>query len=394
MIAYFDCKQGIAGDMIIASLLDAGVDEQAFRTELSKINLRNYDINIFETKRCNIRAKRFEVIVPEKQHHHRNLVEIENIIKNSTLNDKIKSQTCDIFNKLAKAEAHVHSCDISDVHFHEVGAIDSIIDIIGACICFELLNIHKIFYSKIATGTGTVKTAHGMLPIPAPATAELLKGKQISEGHSDTELATPTGVAIITTLGRQITSMPEIELVNIGYGAGSREHAYYPNILRLFVGRENISEQTETDEISVISFNIDDSTAEHAGLIAEKLFEHGAIDVIQIPAYMKKSRLGTKFEILAKLSDEFKLINLILSESTSFGVRISRQSRYKLKRKIVKIKLQEGQAAVKLGLLDEKIVQIAPEYEDCRKLADISGRNFREVYARILELARETYYND
>jgi len=394
MIAYFDCQSGIAGDMIIAALLDTGIDEQRFKNELNKLSLKDYKIKIYDTKRCNIRSKRFEVIIADKQHNHRNLADITNIIESSKLSTDIKISACSIFNKLAEAEAFVHNCDVANVHFHEIGAIDSIIDIVGACICFDLLKPDKILYSKIATGTGTVKSAHGLLNVPAPATAKLLQGKLICSGQSENELATPTGVAIITTLGQQISDIPEMQLINIGYGAGSREIREYPNTLRVFLGNENIENIAETDEISVISFNIDDSTAEHSAMLAEKLFACGATDVIQLPAYMKKSRPGIKFEILTHIANERRLVETILSESTTFGVRISRQRRYKLKRKILTIQLPEGKVAVKLGFLNDKLVQIAPEYEDCRKLADRTKTNFRQVYASILELARKKYYNN
>ncbi len=394
MIGYFDCERGIAGDMIIAAMLDAGVKEGEFLRELKKLNLSGYDIKIYQAKRCNIRAKRFDVIVTDKQEHHRNLSDITEIIKSSSLSDCTKARSLEIFNKLGQAEAKVHGCDISDIHFHEIGAIDSIIDIVGACICIEQLEIDRIFYSKIATGKGTIKCAHGLLPVPAPATAELLTGKRIFTGQGEGELSTPTGVAIITSLGEQLRAMPEMELIDVGYGAGAREYQEQPNVLRVFVGKEQAEDLSDTDEISVISFNVDDCTAEHSGFLVDKLFENGALDVIQIPAYMKKSRSGTKFEILSRLSDEPNIIQTILTTGTSFGIRISHQKRYKLKRKIIEIRSNGQTVSVKLGLLGEKLVQIAPEYEDCRKLSELTGENFRQVYARILELARKTYYND
>ncbi len=394
MIAYFDCTRGIAGDMIIAALLDAGVDGDQLIRELEKLNLADYRVEISDTARCHIHSKQFKVIVTGEQKEHRHLGRIIDIIEKSELSETVKSRACAVFERLGRAEAQVHNIDISKVHFHEVGAIDSIIDIVGACICFELMGIDEIFYSKIAVGSGTVKCAHGILPVPAPATVKLLEGKRVYAGPGDGELTTPTGSAIITTVGTQKIDLPELELSAVGYGAGSRDSAEYPNVLRVFIGNKNTDNRLETDEISVISFNIDDSTAEHTGLLVEQLLASGVLDVIQVPAYMKKSRAGIKIEVLTKIADEHKIAEMILSQGTSFGVRISHQYRYKLKRKIVRIELPEGNVSVKLGLLGEKLVQIAPEFEDCKRIAEINGRNFREVYACALELARQAHYNE
>jgi len=290
--------------------------------------------------------------------------------------------------RLGEAEAKVHGCSVAEVHFHEVGAVDAIVDIVGACICLDLLKADAVLYSTVAVGSGQVKVAHGTLPVPAPATAELLMGRQITAGNRTGELATPTGAAIWTALGTQEVRLPELQLQAVGYGAGTRDDPDHPNVLRVLVGRRE-TQKAETDEIAVLHFNVDDITAEHLGWLAERILANGALDVVQIPAFMKKNRAAAVVQVLAPVAKEAELAEFILTQSTSFGLRIAREKRCKLAREFLVVVLPEGKVRVKLGYHAGKLVQIAPEFEDCRKIAERTGVNYRQLYARAAELARQ-----
>ncbi len=390
MIAYFDCTNGVAGDMVVAALIDAGAPWAELKQQLAGLTLSGYSINVTDVTRAGIRAKHFQVASENAHHHHQNLNSIREIIQAATLPDPVKANAVKVFTRLAEAEAHVHHCSIDEIHFHEVGAIDSIVDIVGACIGLELLGVKTVHFSKIAVGSGQVTCAHGQLPVPAPATAKLLEGQTICSGDGTGELATPTGAAILTALGTQHLDMPELTLKATGYGAGTREDPNHPNVVRVFLG-ETESQGTQMDEVCVISFNVDDITAEHLAFVADRLFAKGALDVIQIPAFMKKGRSGTLVQVLSPLDKEKELAEFILTQSTSFGLRLSHEKRYKLAREFIVIVLPEGKVRVKLGYFGEKLAQISPEFEDCRKIAERTGLNFRHLYARATELARQEF---
>jgi pyridinium-3,5-bisthiocarboxylic acid mononucleotide nickel chelatase len=392
MIAYFDCTNGVAGDMLVAALVDAGVPWPELQEQLAGLNLPGYTLTLADVTRSGIKAKHFQVALDHHHHHHRGLNDITQIIQNASLPAQVKANAVKVFTTLAQAEAHVHNCPIADVHFHEVGAVDSIVDIVGTCIGLELLGIKTIHFSKIAVGAGHVKSAHGLLPVPAPATAKLLENQIIHAGDRTGELATPTGAALLTALGSQRLDLPELALKAIGYGAGTRDDPSHPNVVRVFLGRIE-SQAAQTDEISVISFNVDDITAEHLAFVADQLFAKGALDVLQIPAFMKKGRSATLVQVLSPLEKEKDLVEFILTQSTSFGLRLTHEKRYKLARDFIVIVLPEGKVRVKLGYLGEKLVQISPEFEDCRKIAERTGLNFRHLYARATELARQELEN-
>jgi uncharacterized protein (TIGR00299 family) protein len=388
MIAYFDCTSGVAGDMIVAALINAGASFDELKKQLAGLNLSGYTINAADVTRAGLKAKHFQVTLEHHHHHHRGLNDITQIIQNAGLSDQVKTNAVKVFTTLAQAEAHVHNCPINDVHFHEVGAVDAIVDIVGACIGMELLGIKTVQFSKIAVGSGQVKSAHGMLPVPAPATAKLLENQVIYSGDRTGELATPTGAAILTALGAQLPQMPELKLKAVGCGAGSKDDPHHPNVVRVFLGQSE-TQAAQTDEVTVISFNVDDITSEHLAYAVDQLLSRGALDVIQIPAFMKKGRSATLVQILAPLGKENDLVEFILTQSTSFGLRLTHEKRYKLARDFIVIVLPEGKVRVKLGYCGEKLVQISPEFEDCRKIAERTGQNFRHLYARATELARQ-----
>jgi hypothetical protein len=397
MIAYFDCSNGAAGDMIVASLIDAGADWHRFCDMMAGLKLEGYQIEIDDVKRAGLRARYFLVKLdkPGEEGHahghplHRDLQSIVDIIHRAKLPGQVKERAVKVFTRLAVAEAHAHGSEISEVHFHEVGALDAIVDIVGACVALELLGIRKIYYSKVAVGGGQVKGSHGVLPVPAPATAALLEGQVIESGNREFELTTPTGAAILTTLGEQRVHMPEIALTKNGYGAGAKDDPHYPNVLRVMVGEAMEVGVSKADAVTVLTFGVDDMTGEHLGYLAERLMKKGALDVAQIPMYMKKGRPAVRVEVLAEPGKVDELTEEILKQSSTFGLRLSQHQRVKLEREFVVVILPEGKIRVKLGKLAGLVVQISPEYDDCRNAADRSDGNFGRIYARAEELARQ-----
>jgi uncharacterized protein (TIGR00299 family) protein len=418
----------MAGDMIVASLIDAGANFEQFQQMLGELHLEGYTIDLEQVRRGGIRAKHFRVNLghehphehththqhenhehshPHKHEHkhahdheshqhthsraheHRDLNAIIDIIQRANLPERVKTRAINIFNRLGYAEAHVHGCDISQVHFHEVGAVDAIVDIVGACIALELLDVETLYFSKVAVGSGQVTGSHGVLPIPAPATAKLLEGCVIDSAGRTGELATPTGAAILTTLGEQKVFMPELNLKTIGYGAGTRDDAHHPNVLRVMLAEQSSAGRMQVDEVTSLIFGVDDITGEHLGYLSEQLMSRGALDVAQIPMYMKKGRSAVRVEVLAGAEKVDELIEYILTQGTTFGLRVDRHQRVKLSRDFVAVILPEGKIRVKLGMFDGKVVQIAPEYDDCRNAAERSGKNFRDIYLRASEQARQ-----
>lgn len=379
MLAYFDCFSGLAGDMIVAALLDAGADHPTFRNELTKLNLPEFDVEITPVRRAGLAAKLFTVSRPPTD-EHRSLSQILTIIHDSTLSDRVKRHATDIFRRLADAEAKVHQCTTDDVHFHEVGAVDSIVDIIGVCVCLEILNIDNVQFPCVPVGSGTVTTDHGVLPVPAPATAELLVGHRVcTDGEG--ERTTPTGAAIVTTLGQQVSVMPELTIKSLGYGAGTRTHEVGPpNVLRVILGEPARGSQAQVDQVAVLSCQLDDMTGEQVGYLAEQLWNAGSLDVVVVPIYMKKNRPAVMLEIVVRPADADRLADVILRESTSFGVRRTWADRYKLARDMMTVEVPGGRVDVKLGRLGGKVVQVSPEYEDCQRLAAETDAPLRNIY--------------
>ncbi len=390
MRCYIECSSGIAGNMLVGSLLDLGVDWERFRKEIGRLNIGGYELIYKNTAKNGIRAKLFEVRLTDPNQPERNLSDIEQIILGSHLKESVKNNSIAIFRKLAEVESLIHQKPISEIHFHEVGAIDSIIDIVGACICFDILNIEKIYYSPIVIGSGSVESTHGKLPVPAPATAKLLEGKLIYQSDIKTELTTPTGAAIITTLGTQLAQIPEMKLIKVGYGAGIKSFPERPNILRIFLGNEAESvkvllDKYEADEIVEISFNIDDMTGEQIGYFVEKILSCGVLDVSIIPIYTKKTRPAQKIEVLCFEQDFDKVLDVIFENTSTFGVRFTNKKRFKLTRETKTIELDSNKVNVKIGKIKDKVVRIKPEYEDIKKLADVTNKGINELQVLAIE---------
>jgi len=365
---YFECLTGVSGDMILASLIDAGSKFEVLNNELSKLKL-DFEIKIIEKKISGIKTKQLEII-ENKSQPMRKKADIENIINKSALDENIKNRSIEILNILGQAEAKVHGTSIENIHFHEIGAIDTIVDIVGSVILIENINAKNIICSKINLGSGFVEIEHGRLPVPAPASSEIAKDMKTFSTDSGMELATPTGLAILKYFVNKFGEMPESEIKSIGYGAGTKSNDKNPNMLRAFILEETEPNAGDDNKYThEIHANIDDCSAEILGYTMEKLFEAEALDVYFTPIQMKKQRPGTKLSVICNKKDSEKLINIILKETTTKGVRIDETLRKKLEEKIEEIRLYNHTIKIKLGFLNEHLVNISPEYEDCKVIA-------------------------
>jgi pyridinium-3,5-bisthiocarboxylic acid mononucleotide nickel chelatase len=383
--AYFDCFSGISGDMVLGALVDAGADLRAIEAELRKLGLEGWKISASKVRRRAIFATHVKVET-EEQHHHRGLSIILRRIDDAKLAPRAAERARKIFTRLAEAEARVHQVPIEQVHFHEVGAVDSIIDIVGAAIGFEILGIDEFACSPLDVGAGQVKTAHGLLPVPAPATAELLRGAPTYSSGLPKELVTPTGAAIATTLATRYAEMPSMTLRAIGYGAGSADNAEKPNVLRLLVGERASLDLGEPGEywdapVTAIEANLDDMSPQIYGYFSEKALEAGALDVFSTPAQMKKNRPGMLVTILSEAANVARLIDLAFRETTTIGVRTYEVRRKTLAREFVPVETPFGEVRIKVSRLNGAVVNATPEYEDCQKLAAERGVALKQVMA-------------
>jgi uncharacterized protein (TIGR00299 family) protein len=363
-MAYFDCFAGAGGDMIVAAMLDAGLDSGFLNSQLATLGLKGLDIRVGETSRAGLRAIRFEPAAP-KQHHNRNLKQITHIIGESRIDEKAKKTATEVFARLAAAEAVVHGKDPHDVHFHEVGAVDSIVDIVSAAVGLEALGIQKVYCSSLSVGAGTVKCEHGLLPVPAPAAAELLKNVPISGGPIQNELLTPTAAAILTTIAEDFGPLPAMVIETIGYGAGTADPKGFPNVLRLVLGRSAGEQLADADTICLLETNVDDVSAELLGFVAEELLRQGALDVFTTPVIMKQNRPGVRVSILCKTEDAARLEQLVFEQGVTLGIRRRFVQRSKLAREIVTVTTEFGQIRVKKGLMAGRAVSVKPEFSDC-----------------------------
>jgi len=386
-VVYFDCFAGVSGDMIIGAQLDLGVDFESLKEQLSSLGLGGYEIKGRRVERSHIAAVKFDVEVDAAVQPPRTLDDICSIILSSSATDRVKDQANRIFKRLAEAEALVHGTTLDKVHFHEVGAIDSIIDIVGALIGFELLGVERFFCSSLRVGSGLVKSAHGQLPIPAPATSELLRGLPIFAGELEGEFVTPTGAAIVATLCEGFGPMPQMTLAGIGYGAGSRDPGGFPNVLRLLLGKVG-DEETETDlnapseeTITVIETNIDDMNPQVYGFVMERAFTLGALDVFMTPVQMKKDRPGVLLTVLCRRTTVDPMIEMLLAETTTLGVRYYDAKRRVLERTVETVETRYGSVRIKVARDSARRLHFQPEYDDCARLAVLAKATFLEVHA-------------
>ncbi|MCK4802486.1 nickel pincer cofactor biosynthesis protein LarC [bacterium] len=381
-VAYFDCSSGISGDMILGALIDCGADFDYIKKELLKLNL-DFEISHQRVRKGAISA--IKVIIKDSGSHPlRNLKTIKELIEKTSLSEEIKEKSLSIFTRLAEAEAGVHQVDIDNVHFHEIGAVDTIVDIVGSLLGLKSLKVERIFSSPLPLGKGEVETSHGKIPIPAPATIKLLEGCKVYGKEIEEELVTPTGAVLITSLAEDFIDFPAMQTLKVGYGAGTKELPI-PNALRLVVGELEKKEKKNEPPTFLISANIDDSTPEVMGFLFERLSEMGALDVWQHPILMKKNRLATELSVLCYKDVMEKVIDCIFSETTTNGLRISEVKRSVLDRKIVEVKVLDETIKVKVSFKGKKVLTISPEYEDCRKVALKKGISLKKV----LQLAQQ-----
>ena len=368
-LAYFDCFSGISGDMTLGALVDAGCDVVRLREGLKALRVPGWELTAEKVWKNGMAATHVKVRT-EDQSKHRSLSAILEILDRSVLAPAVKSRASAIFQKLGKAEATVHDVPIEKIHFHEVGAVDAIVDIVGACIGFDELGIERFACSPLNVGGGTAKMAHGVLPVPAPATAKLLQGAPTYSNGVQKELVTPTGAAIVATLCDHFGPQPPMAVSAIGYGAGTADLEGQPNVVRIMIGEAVAAVSGIFDEeISVIEANLDDMNPQIYGHLQERALAAGALDVYTTPVQMKKNRPGTLLTVLCKPSDVEAMMNLVFAETTTFGARTYRAQRRTLPRELVNVQTRFGQLRVKVSRVNGNVLHATPEYEDCKKAA-------------------------
>ena len=380
-ILYFDCFAGASGNMILAGLAGLGVNRDLLEQEIRKLDISDFSLEFSEVDRSGIHALHAEVKVPH-EHVHRHLTDIEKIIRGSRLSDTVKERAMRIFRRLAEAEAKIHGIDVEAVHFHEVGAMDAIVDVVGACVGFEVLGVEKFACSKIHVGSGFAEMAHGKFPVPPPAVAELLQGIPIYSRDIEGELITPTGAAIISTLCSSYGEIPEMAVEGIGYGAGSRNYERFPNVLRMMLGHEDSSQMAS--DLVILETNLDDISSQVLGYVMEEAFRLGALDCWFTPIQMKKNRPATMVSILAEPSDGDELKRMLYLETTTLGVRVRNTRRECLEREIISVNTDFGAIDIKVGKLDGVVINAVPEYEQVRSIAAEHKLPFRTVSESVI----------
>jgi len=383
---YFDCFAGCSGDMIMGALVSSGVDPRRLVDQLELLGLSGWKIDFERVDRSGI-SSTYARVQTAHEHAHRHLSDIHKIIYQSGLKQSVKERAALVFSRLAEAEARVHNQPIEKIHFHEVGAIDAIIDICGAAIGFDLLGVDNFISSPLRVGFGMTEMAHGRFPIPPPAVAELLKGKPVYAGDIEGEFVTPTGAAIITSVCDRFENIPVLKIESTGYGAGTRNPQGFPNVLRVLLGEIGPAAADET--LLMIETNIDDMSPQVFGYVMERAFEMGALDCYLTQTQMKKSRPGTVVSILCRLGDREKFLGLLFAETTTLGARTYEVQRRALARESVKIETQFGIIDVKVARGHNGHVNVMPEFEQCRAAAAAAGVPLREVQ----EAVRLAYLN-
>ena len=402
-IAYLDCFSGISGDMFLGALVDAGVPARLLEETVSALNI-GARIEVSRVTRSGISAAKVSVFTPDGKHaehkeehkhqhshnhehphehsahshehthsepHGRSLKEIREIISRAQIAESAKQTALAIFEALGTAEAKIHNVDINKIHFHEVGAIDAMVDIVCAAVASEALGVDEFVCSPLNVGGGTVKCAHGTLPVPVPATVELLKDAPVYSSGIQAELVTPTGAAIVKVLAKRFGAFPEMKIEKSGYGAGGRDLPGHPNVLRLTVGEAlpELAAKTSQETISVLEANLDDLNPQVFGYVMDRLLEEGALDCFGVPVQMKKNRPGTLLTVLCRPEAADKLTQILFTETTTLGVRRRLEKRHILARKWVTVSTQWGDVRVKIASMNGTVTNYAPEYEDCRKIA-------------------------
>ena len=376
--AYFDCYSGISGDMILGALVDLGVDPGKIRKALKTLDLKGYKLKTSRVQRGLIAGTKVQVRLTKSSHHPaRKYSDIKKLIADSDLSSTAKKNSLEIFKRIAQVEAAIHDTAMEKIHFHEIGAVDSIVDIVGGVVAIESLKLDKIYASPLNVGEGFVQCAHGCLPVPAPATLKLLQGIPVFSNGIKKELTTPTGAAMIGFYADKFGSLPAMKIVGDGYGAGDHIIAEMPNMLRVVLGE--ISAESD-EELVLIETNIDDMNPEFYEGTMESLFKAGALDVYLTPIIMKKSRPANKISVLSSETDRQAMTEILLHETSSFGVRYFRIGRTVLEREMKTVNISWGSVRIKIGKFNGKVIQISPEYEDCKKIAYKEKVPVKQVY--------------
>ena len=383
-IAYFDCFSGVSGDMTLGALLDCnGSDESTFRDRLAALDVPGYEIAIQRVKRQGITATDVDVtLIQSEQGHGRHLSDIAGILERSDLSDRVKGDALAVFARLADAEAKIHGTTREEVHFHEVGAVDAIVDIVGSCILLEMLGVDRVVTSSLPCGHGAINCQHGIMPVPAPATLELLRGFPVRSVDVNGEMVTPTGAALVSTFADPATAghLPDMRIVASGYGAGKKQFLPdMPNLLRIVIGETEIADPTP-GTITVLETNLDDQNPETFDLLMERCFAAGALDIFFTPIQMKKNRPAHIVTVICRTSHAENLADVIFRETGTFGIRYGEQGRYTLQREWRAVSTAYGEIRLKIGRRHGEIVTTSPEYEDCKRAAIEHDVPLRTVY--------------
>ena len=364
---YFDCFAGASGDMILGAMVAAGVEPGYLREQLSLLPVSGFTIDFETVNRSGLSAT-YARVDAAHEHKHRHLSDIKQIIEGSALNETVKQRAVQIFTRLAEAEAHVHNEPIDHVHFHEVGAVDAIVDVVGAAICFDALRIDRFICSPLHVGSGMVKMAHGQFPVPPPAVTELLRGVPFYATEIKGELLTPTGAAIITTVCSEYGPIPQMITDQSGYGAGTREYGDFANVLRVLIGETDASGAMD-ERLWMLETNLDDASPQIIGHVMDRVLESGALDCFFTPVQMKKNRPGVLLSVLCGPNEKNALMELLFTETTTLGVRSYEVTRRALQRSVVRVETPYGPIDVKVAHLDGRVVNEMPEFEQCRQAA-------------------------
>jgi len=396
---YYDCFAGVSGDMNLGALLDVGAEESRLRSDLERLAVPGFELRVSRESRRGISGTRVEVAMehPAAHHHHRSFRDIRELIRKSPLSEAVKERSVEIFRRLAEAEGTIHGRPPDDVHLHEVGAVDSIVDIVGASICLQALGVERVFSSPVELGGGFVECAHGKLPVPAPATLEILKGAPVKSGLVPFETATPTGAAILAATVQRFTDRLHMRIDRVGYGIGARD-TEIPNVLRVMLGEVETGEDQEKEGDGVqhrqgtavlLECNIDDMNPERYDYVMSRLLDGGALDVFLTPTIMKKSRPAVILSVLCAEGTAEPLREILFTETTTLGVRESRLLRTMLGRRSVTRSTPYGDVRVKQAYYKGRLLRWKAEYRDCRRLADEHGVGLEEIYRSVEEAERK-----
>ena len=386
--AYLDCFSGISGDMFIGALLDAGLSFDELYGKLKTLPIDGYHLEVKKEVRNQISGTRFVVRLEKKESAHRNLEAIREIIDQGSLSKAVKKKSIEIFESLARVEGRAHNLPPEKVHFHEIGAVDSVVDIVGTVLGIELMGIREIFASALPLGGGFAETAHGRIPIPSPATVALLEGIPVFDSGLSHEMVTPTGAALVKGLAVSFGAMPPMVIRSTGYGAGKRNLPDRPNLLRVMIG--DFTTKDRSDTVIILEANLDDIHPEWLGYLMERLFDAGALDVVFSPVQMKKNRPGVRLEVMGRPEQKDTLMNILFTESTSLGIRFRYSERKVLERSMTDIESPWGKMPVKKVLNTDGTSFFLPEYEECRKIAVKNRLPLRSVFYWVMGQNRET----